>query len=153
MSSIVEQQGKLPQQAPAEGGELERVRSQLARERSLVLQLEADLQHREAALRQLQAGARERQDSAASLGRESLDREVQGVFLDPSLLTENLQLKADLDSSMRERRLLQGRIHSWQQELGKEQVRRFSISIILLITSSSRPSRSQSSSLLSSGGP
>ena len=151
-SSIVEQQGKLPQPAPAEGGELERLRSQLARERSLVLQLESDLQHREVALRQLQAGARERQDSAASLGRESLDREVQGVFLDPSLLQENLQLKADLDSSMRERRLLQGRIHSWQQELGKEQVRR--ASIILKITSpSSRLLRSQSSSLVSSGGP
>ena len=60
MSSIVEQQGKL------------------ARERSRVLQLESDLQHREAALWQRQAGARERQDSAASLGRE-----LQGVFLDP----------------------------------------------------------------------
>ena len=61
------------------------------------MQLESDLQHRE------------RQDSAASL-----DREVQGVFLDPSLLTENRQRKADLDSNMRERRLLHGRIHSWQ---------------------------------------
>ena len=40
--------------------------SKLARERSLVLQLESELQHREAALRQLQAGARERQDRAAS---------------------------------------------------------------------------------------
>ena len=75
----------------------------LARERSLVLQLESDLQHREAALRQRQAGARKRQDSAASLGRES-----QEVFLDPSRLPENLQLKADLDSSVGERRLLQG---------------------------------------------
>ena len=54
------------------------------------------------------------------MGRESLDRELQGVFLDPSLLTENLKWKANRDSSTRERRLLQGRIHSWQQELGME---------------------------------
>ena len=60
-SCIVEQQGKL------------------ARERFLVLHLEPDQQHR-------QAGARERQDSAASGCRESLDRELQRVFLDPSLL-------------------------------------------------------------------
>ena len=46
--------------------------------------------------------------------------EAEGVFLGPSLLTENRQLKADLDSSVRERRLLQGRIHRGQQELGKE---------------------------------
>ena len=52
-SCIVEQQGKL------------------ARERFLVLQLEPDQQHR-------QAGGRERQDSAASL-----DRESQGFSLDP----------------------------------------------------------------------
>ena len=87
-SCIVEQQGKL------------------ARERFLVLHLEPDQQHR-------QAGARERQDSATSL-----DRESQGVSLDPSLLTENQQLKVNLDSSRRERRMLQGWIHGGQQELG-----------------------------------
>ena len=91
-----------------------------AREKSLVLQLEPNLQHREAALRKRQAGARKRQDRAANVGRESRDKELQGVFLDPSLLTENLHLKADRDSSMRERKLMQGRIPSWQQELGKE---------------------------------
>ena len=64
-----------------------------ARERSLGRKLEFDLQPREAALRQLPAGARERQDSAASLGR----------------LKKNLQGKADPD-----------RIHSGQQELNKE---------------------------------
>ena len=45
-------------------------------ERPLALQLESDLQYREAALRQWQARARERQDSAASLGRESMGREL-----------------------------------------------------------------------------
>ena len=49
-----------------------------ARERSLGRKLEFDLQPREAALRQLLAGARERQDSAASLYWE-----VQVVFSDP----------------------------------------------------------------------
>ena len=56
----------------------------------------------------------------ASLGGESRDKEVQGDVLDPSLLEEKLQLKADRDSGKRERRLLQGRIHSWQQELDKK---------------------------------
>ena len=46
-------------------------------------------------------------------------QEVAGSRPGP-LPSENLQPKADPDSSMRERRLLQGRIHSWQQELGKE---------------------------------
>ena len=78
-------------------------------------QREPDLRPREAALKQLPAGARERQDSDASL-----DRELQGVFLENPLLTENLQWTADLHSSTREKRLRQGRIHSWQQERGKE---------------------------------
>ena len=76
----------------------------LAKERSLVRQLESDLEsHREAALRQWQAGARKSQDRAASLGRES-----QRVFLDPSCLMENLQLKTNLDRRVGERRPLQG---------------------------------------------
>ena len=54
---------------------------------------------------------RERQDSAASR-----DREVQGVFPDPSLLTANQQMKVDLDSSRMERSLRQGKTHSWKQE-------------------------------------
>ena len=65
-----------------------------ARKGSLGLQLESDLQHREAARRQLQAGARERQDRTASR-----DRKMQGGFPDPSLLAENLQMKVDWDSS------------------------------------------------------
>ena len=83
----------------------------LGRERSLVWPIESNLQPREVALRQLQAGARERQDSAPSW-----DRESQGAFLETPLLTENLQGKAYRDSSTRERRLMQGRIHGWQQE-------------------------------------
>ena len=77
----------------------------LARERSLALQLESNRHAR----------TRKRRDSAVSL-----DRESQGVFLDPSLPTENRPLKADLDSSRREKRLLLGRTHSWQQECGNE---------------------------------
>ena len=75
----------------------------LARERSMVLQLESDLQHRE------------RQENAASP-----DRGVQGGVPGPALRTTNRHLKADLDSGRRERRLLQGQVHSWQQERGKE---------------------------------
>merc|ERR1711962_1987744 len=63
---------------------------------------------------------RHRQESLGS--RESEDRELRDVFSDTSLMTENLKLKADLDSSMRERRQLASRIHSWQEELGKEAV-------------------------------
>ena len=70
-----------------------------ARERSLGQKLESDLLPREAALRQLPVRARERQDGAAIGGRE-----LQGVFLGPPGLTENLQGKADPDSSTRERR-------------------------------------------------
>merc|ERR1719369_2027006 len=68
---------------------------------------------------------RTRQDSIG-LSRDSMsmDRELTSVFTDPDplLVTENLQLKADLDNSMRERRQLASRISSWQQELSKEQV-------------------------------
>ena len=60
-----------------------------ARGRSLGRKLESDLQPREAALRPLPDGARERQDNVAGWGRES-----QGVFLAPSRLKENLQGKA-----------------------------------------------------------
>ena len=87
----------------------EEQQGELARKGSRELQLEPDLQHREAALRQMQAGARERQDSAASR-----DRKVQGGFPDPSLLTENRQMKADRDGSRRDRRWLQGKTHRWQ---------------------------------------
>ena len=85
-------------------GKAQEALSQEGENSTELLELESDLQHREAALRQWQAGAKERQDSAASLGRESLDRELQGPFLDTSLLTENRWRKADLDSSIRERR-------------------------------------------------
>merc|ERR1712181_204770 len=65
---------------------------------------------------------RQRQESFGS-SRESEDRELRDVmFSDPNLMTENLKLKADLDSSMRERRQLASRIHTWQEELGKEAV-------------------------------
>merc|ERR1712181_81603 len=65
---------------------------------------------------------RQRQESFGS-SRESEDRELRDMmFSDPNLMTENLKLKADLDSSMRERRRLASRIQTWQEELGKEAV-------------------------------
>ena len=96
-------------------GETKEKQGKLARERSPRRKLEFDLHPREAALRQLPAGARERQDSATRLGRE-----LQGVIRTPPCLKKNLQGKANPDSSIRETRLLQGSVHSWQQELDKE---------------------------------
>ena len=65
-------------------GETKEKQGKLAKERFLVLQLESDRPRREAALRQRQAGARKSQDSVASLGRESMNKKSQRVFLDPS---------------------------------------------------------------------
>merc|ERR1719150_1795408 len=99
-------------------------------EQALVVQLEADLRYQEQQMQRLEmelesarkekSDQRHRQESLGS--RESEDRELRDVFSDTSLMTENLKLKADLDSSMRERRQLASRIHSWQEELGKEAV-------------------------------
>ena len=55
--------------------------------------------------------------------RESLDRELV-LPSEPSLLSENMVLKQELDCSRRERRVLAARIEEWQQELGREQVGR-----------------------------
>ena len=97
----------------AEINPLKKQQGERAQDRSMVL-------HREAALRQQQAGDSKRQDSAASAGMKSRGKELQEVFRNPSRLTENLQRKADLGSSRRERRRLQGRARSWQQKQGKE---------------------------------
>ena len=94
----------------------------------MVVQLEADLRYQEGQMQRLEVElesvrkekSRRRQESLGS--RESEDRELRDVFSDANLMTENLMLKADLDSSMRERRQLASRIHTWQEELGKEAV-------------------------------
>ena len=67
--------GRLEEQGPDPGQGWAR-----GRPPALVLQLKTDLQHREEALRQQQAEAREKPDSDANVGRE-----LQGVFLGPSL--------------------------------------------------------------------
>ena len=109
-------------------GEVERLRAMVVREQALVVQLEADLRYQEGQMQRLEVElesvrkekSRQRQESLGS--RESEDRELRDVFSDANLMTENLMLKADLDSSMRERRQLASRIHTWQEELGKEAV-------------------------------
>ena len=109
-------------------GEVERLRAMVVREQALVVQLEADLRYQEGQMQRLEVElesvrkekGRQRQESLGS--RESEDRELRDVFSDANLMTENLMLKADLDSSMRERRQLASRIHTWQEELGKEAV-------------------------------
>ena len=95
--SIGEQQGKL------------------ATERSLIRQLEINLQLREEALRQKRAGAREGPESGASGGWEFC-----GTSLGPYLRTDNWQPKADQDLPIQERSRSQGKIHSRQQERFKE---------------------------------
>jgi len=112
--------------------QVERLKVQVAREQDLVMRLEGDLQHKEEELRQMEveletarnlhrSTQRERQNSMGFPARDSEDRELSGVF-DSNLVTENLQLKVDLDNSLKERRQLVSRINTWQQELGKEQI-------------------------------
>ena len=50
---------------------------------------------------------------------ESLDREVSSAFTDKDLVSGNLRLEADLDSSMRERNQLAGCIQNWTEELNR----------------------------------
>jgi len=54
--------------------------------------------------------------------RESIDREIFSAFSDKDLVSENLRLKADLDSSMRERRQMAVRIQNWELELNKDEI-------------------------------
>ena len=74
-----------------------------------------ETRQREKTLRQLPARTRERKGSAA-IG----SWELQGIFLAPPGLAENLQGMAGPDSSTRQRRLLQGMIYSWQQDFDRE---------------------------------
>ena len=133
-AAIVEQQGRgggagvKVEESGGEGEEVERLRAMVVKEQALVVQLEADLRYQEGQMQRLEVElensrkekGRQRQESLGS--RESEDRELRDVFSDANLMTENLKLKADLDSSMRERRQLASRIHTWQEELGKEAV-------------------------------
>jgi len=131
-AAIVEQHGRGGaggMQEETGEGEVERLRAMVAKEQTLVVQLEADLRYQEGQMQRLEVElenvrkekGRQRQESLSS-SRESEDRELRDVFSDANLMTENLKLKADLDSSMRERRQLASRIHTWQEELGKEAV-------------------------------
>merc|ERR1719219_2139942 len=134
-AAIVEQHGRgggagAGKVEESEEGEVERLRAMVVKEQALVVQLEADLRYQEGQMQRLEVelesvrkdkeGRRQRQESFGS--RESEDSELRDVFSDANLMTENLKLKADLDSSMRERRQLASRIHTWQEELGKEAV-------------------------------
>ena len=64
----------------------------LARERSLIRQLETNLQKREEALRQKQARTREGPEGGANGGWE-----LKGAAMGPYLWTDNSQLQADQD--------------------------------------------------------
>merc|ERR1712013_845540 len=120
-AAIVEQQGRgaglgvgVKEMETGEG-EVERLRAMVAKEQALVVQLEADLRYQEQQMQRLEvelesarkekSDRRLRQESLGS--RENEDRGLRDVFS---------------DSSMRERRQLASRIHSWQEELGKEAV-------------------------------
>jgi len=118
-----------PSQEPSE---IEHLRSQLLREQKLVLQLEQDLQAKESSLELLESELMSVRDkksqhevelqSKFESPRESLDREVFSAFTDKDLVSENLRLKADLDSSMRERRQMAGCIQNWTEELNRADI-------------------------------
>jgi len=115
-----------------ETSEIDSLRTQLLREQKLVLQLEQDLQAKESSLELLEnelMSARDQKtqhevELRSKLGspRESIDREIFSAFSDSDLVSENLRLKADLDSSMRERRQMAGCIQNWTEELNKEEI-------------------------------
>merc|ERR1719228_3070527 len=101
-----------------ETSEVESLKAQLHREQKLVIQLEQDLQAKESSLEMHEHELRSKLGSP----RESIDREIFSAFSDKDLVAENLRLKADLDSSMRERRHMAGRIQNWEQELNKDEI-------------------------------
>ena len=95
------------------GGEVDQYRERIRREQQLVLQLEQDLQNREAALEFARAeldqlrgsdAVRTRRESTDS--RFSVDRELNNVFMDQDVFSENMRLRTDLDNSIRENRRL-----------------------------------------------
>jgi len=118
--------------APQETSEVDHLKSQLQREQKLVLQLEQDLQAKESSLELLEnelMSARDQKSqhefefrSKLESPRESIDREVFSAFSDKDLVSENLRLKADLDSSMRERRQMAGCIQNWTAELNRDDI-------------------------------
>merc|ERR1712042_428187 len=119
--------------APAhEASEIEHLKAKLLQEQKLVLQLEQDLQAKESSLELLESELMSIRDQKAQhevelqskfeSPRESLDREIFSAFADKDLVAENLRLKADLDSSMRERRQMAGCIQNWTEELNREEI-------------------------------
>jgi len=117
---------------PQETSDVDHLKSQLLREQKLVLQLEQDLQAKESSLELLEnelMSARDQKSqhefefrSNLESPRESIDREVFSAFSDKDLVSENLRLKADLDSSMREKRQMAGCIQNWTEELNRDDI-------------------------------
>eukprot|EP00092_Neocalanus_flemingeri_P001893 GFUD01002020.1.p1 GENE.GFUD01002020.1~~GFUD01002020.1.p1 ORF type:complete len:4147 (-),score=1483.97 GFUD01002020.1:293-12733(-) len=115
-----------------ETSEVEQLKAQVRREQNLVIQLEQDLQAKESSLELLENELMSVRDQKSQqeielrskLGspRESIDREIFSAFSDNDLVSENLQLKADLDSSMRERRQMAGCIQGWTEELNRDEI-------------------------------
>jgi len=106
--------------------QVEQLREKVRREQQLVLQLEKDLQHRDAALQQareqieqLQVGSSGRSRRESTDSRLDTDRDV---FSDQDILHENLRLRSDLNTSVMENRRLSSRIRSWEQELDRTAV-------------------------------
>jgi len=112
--------------------EVNHLKAQIQREQNLVIHLEQDLQAKESSLDMLEnelMSVREQKThqevelrSKLESPRESFDREILSAFSDHDLVSENLQLKADLDSSMRERRQMAGCIQNWTEELNKDEI-------------------------------
>ena len=89
----------------------------MAKEKSLIQKLETNLQHREEALRQKQAGAKGGPESGDRVGWEA-----RGTFPGPYPCIENRQQMADRDPPIRGGNHPQGKIHSKQRAIGDPQL-------------------------------
>jgi len=115
-----------------ESGDLEQLKEKIRREQQLVLQLEMDLQTKDAALEEARdelEGLRSRGESIgpgassfSRIRRDSTDSRYSDTFLDhQEVWIENNKMKGDLDHALRENRRLSSRIRSWESELERGQ--------------------------------
>jgi len=116
-----------------EGDSNDQLKEKIRREQQLVLQLEMDLQMRDAALEQAREeleGLRKQgagvdissSSMMARMRRDSTDSRLSDTFSEhQEVFLENNKLKGDLDHALRDNRRLSNRIRSWETELDRTQ--------------------------------
>jgi len=125
------QSEKSSQGSTEEGDSNDQLKEKIRREQQLVLQLEMDLQMRDAALEQareeLEGLRAQGQDNSstsmmARMRRDSTDSRLSDTFIEhQEVFMENNKLKGDLDHALRDNRRLSNRIRSWETELDRTQ--------------------------------